>query len=148
MPVKIIDKIELIEFDKWKTHYIKYLIFNKNKVSQKNIINLWKWLTNKKHPSNIIIAIYKNDIVGHIHYKFLSNPVRGKNIGFIDDIYIDKKYRKSGIAKKLIKHLLKIGKKNKWDVIRWNCDMQNDKAINFYLKFSKILQWHTFELQV
>lgn len=149
MLIKITDKIEYIKYKNWKLHYIEYLKFNKNKIQEKNLKNLWKWLNDKNHTSNLIIAINdKKEILGHIHYKISPNPVRGKDIGFLDDIFIIPEYRNLGIAKKLINHLKKIGKRKKWDIIRWHCDIENEIAIKYYLKFSNKKNWYTFELKV
>ena len=106
-------------------------------------------MNDKNHASNLIIAINdKKEILGHIHYKISPNPVRGKDIGFLDDIFIIPKYRNLGIAKKLINHLKKIGKRKKWDIIRWHCDIDNEIAIQYYLKFSNKKNWYTFEIKV
>ena len=149
MKIKIIDQIKSIKYDDWKSHYIKYLTFNKNRISEKKLISFWKWLNDINHVSNLIVAINNDkNIIGHLHYKFSPNAVRGKNIGFLDDIYVDTQYRKLGIAKKLINHLVKIGKKNKWEIIRWHCDTNNYDAINYYLKFSNKKKWYTFELKI
>ena len=149
MIVKIIDQIEHIKFSAWKIHYIKYLRFNKNIILEKNLKKLWNWLSDKNHTSHLIVAIDdKENILGHIHYKIIPNTVRGENIGFLDDIFVDSKYRKLGIAKKLFNHLKKIGKSQKWNIIRWHCDIENNLAVNYYLKFSNKKNWYTFELKV
>ena len=108
MLIKVTDKIEYIKYKNWKLHYIKYLKFNKNRIQEKNLKNLWKWLNDKNHASNLIIAINdKKEILGNIHYKISPNPVRGKDIGFLDDIFIIPKYRNLGIAKKIDKSFKK-----------------------------------------
>ena len=50
----------------------------------------------------------------------------GKSVGHIEDIVVDKKYRKEGIAKKIINILIQLD--NPYKVIL-DC---NDKLINFY----------------
>ena len=49
MLIKVTDKIEYIKYKNWKLHYIKYLKFNKNRIQEKNLKNLWKWLNDKNH---------------------------------------------------------------------------------------------------
>ena len=39
MTIKIIDQIYKIDYNDWKKHYIQYLIFNKNKIKEKNLKN-------------------------------------------------------------------------------------------------------------
>ena len=148
MKIKIVMQIEKIEYENWKNHYIKYLIFNKYKIKEKNLKKLWEWLNNSHHPQKCIFALVKKDIVGHAHFRGEPNPVRGKDIGFLDDVYIKPEYRKMGIANKLIEKLVIEGKKNKWELIRWNCGFNNVGAIKFYKKFAKGLKWHTFEIKL
>jgi len=148
MIIKIINEINIINYENWREYYIQYLIFNKNKIKERNLKKLWEWLNNPLHPQKGIFAIIEKNIVGHAHYRGSPNPVRGKDIGFLDDIYVNPKYRNTGVAYKIIEKLSIEGKKNKWELIRWNCGSENTNAINFYSKFAKKLEWHTFEIKI
>ena len=56
MKIKIIDQIEKIKYEDWRNHYIKYLIFNKNKIAEKNLKKMWEWLNDNSHPQKVIFA--------------------------------------------------------------------------------------------
>lgn len=148
MTVKIINRINTINYENWSKYYIQYLTFNKNQIKERNLQKLWKWLNNPHHPQKGIFAIIEKNIIGHAHYRGSPNTVRGNDIGFLDDIYINQKYRNTGVAYKIMKKLCIEGKKNKWELIRWNCSSENTNAINFYKKFAKKLEWHTFEIKI
>ena len=148
MDIKVIDKIEKIDYEIWKSDFINYLIFNKNKVKEKNLKTLWKWLNTSNHPQEGIFALCKKNIIGHAHFRSAPNSVRGENVGFLDDIFVKPEFRKKGVANKLIKKLVTIGRKNKWELIRWNCGYNNFEAIKFYNTFAKKLKWHTFEIKL
>ena len=148
MTVKIINQINTINYENWKKYYIQYLTFNKNKIKERNLKKLWEWLNSPHHPQKGIFAIIEKNIIGHAHYKSSPNPVRGNDIGFLDDIYVNQQYRNTGVAYKIIKKLCLEGKINKWELIRWNCSSDNTNAINFYNKFAKKLEWHTFEIKI
>jgi len=148
MLIKILDQIEKIKYDDWKNHYIQYLTFNKNNIDEKNLLNLWNWLNNPQHPQKGIFALFSNDIVGHAHYRGAPNAVRGKDVGFLDDIFVNLKHRNKGIASKLLNKLKEEVKKNNWELIRWNCSYENIAATNLYLKIAKKMEWNTFELKI
>ena len=130
-----------------------------------NLSNFYKkyWRMSAIRQAFILINIYtiilllcwfitnlfiEKNIIGHAHYRGSPNPVRGKDIGFLDDIYVNPKHRNTGVAYKIIERLSIEGKKNKWELIRWNCSSENTNAINFYNKFAKKLEWHTFEIKI
>ena len=148
MKIRIVTQIDKINYEDWKNHYIKYLIFNKNKITEKNLKKLWEWLNDNSHPQKALFALVDKNIAGHAHYRGFPNAVRGKDLGFLDDIFVNPKYRKLGVASKLMKKLRMEGKKNKWELIRWNCGFNNVGAIKFYKKFAKGLNWHTFEIKL
>ena len=148
MKIKIIDQIEKIKYEDWKNHYIKYLIFNKNKIAEKNLKKLWEWLNDHSHPQKVIFALVDKNIAGHAHYRGSPNAVRGKDVGFLDDIFVNPEYRKLGVASTLMKKLRMEGKNNNWELIRWNCNFDNLIANNLYLKTAKKLDWNTFEMKI
>ena len=86
-----------------KTKYTKPKIISSSQYSE--------YLSNK---SKMFVAIENRKIIGFISGKILSqkNKIIEK-YGKIDDLYVNKKYRGSGFASKLVKCLLKWFKKNK-----------------------------------
>ncbi|WP_424245854.1 ribosomal protein S18 acetylase RimI-like enzyme [Elusimicrobium posterum] len=50
------------------------------------------------------------------------------------DIFVDKPYRGSGLAEKLLNNLVKWGEKRNLDFVRLNVLAQNSRAISFYRK--------------
>ena len=40
----------------------------------------------------------------------MPNPLRGKYIGFLDDLFVDPKHRRNGVAEKIIKEIKVISK--------------------------------------
>ena len=57
---------------------------------------------------------------------------RERKIYFINDIVIDKKYRRQGIGKKLYNYLLELSKKEGLDAVELNVWAFNKRAIKFY----------------
>ena len=57
---------------------------------------------------------------------------RERKIYFINDIVIDKKYRRQGIGKRLYNYLLELSKKEGLDAVELNVWAFNISAIKFY----------------
>ena len=57
-------------------------------------------------------------IVGIAHYRTIPRPLRGKYIGFLDDLFVGPNFRGKKIGQKLIIALKDIAKSNDWQVIR------------------------------
>ena len=67
-------------------------------------------------------------------------------LGFLDDIYVDSKYRRKGIGEKLIHKLNEISNKNNWGLVRWVTRDDNTKAKSLYDKIAKKTNWDLYEL--
>ena len=55
-----------------------------------------------------------------------------QKIGYIDDLFVLKNFRKKGAAKKLIEEFIKILKRNKIKKCRLGVNIKNNKAIKLY----------------
>ena len=51
-----------------------------------------------------------SNIVGLAHYRRMPSPLRGQDIGFLDDLFVDPKYRGQKIGEKLIYKMKEISK--------------------------------------
>jgi ribosomal protein S18 acetylase RimI-like enzyme len=76
----------------------------------------------------------------------MPSPLRGKYIGFLDDLYVDPKHRRNGIGEKIIKELNEISRRNNWNLVRWITRDDNTKAKSLYEKLSKKTNWEVYEL--
>ncbi len=57
-----------------------------------------------------------------------------KKIGYIDDLFVAKEFRRRGIAKELIKRFIEILRERKIKMCRLGVNIKNENAINFYKK--------------
>ena len=92
------------------------------------------WLNDKNHELKGIGCEIDGKIVGLAHYRKLLNPLKGKYIGYLDDIFVDPEYRGQKIAKKLLNKIKEISKANGWNLVRWQTDEDNFTAKKLYDK--------------
>jgi len=128
-------KEDLKSFIKLRKEYIN-IINKENKINEKiednKIIREFKSF----FENNKIILLVEIDstLVGFISGTIFKNVWRKG--GYIDDIYIDKKFRRKGIATQLIKEFLNTLIKRKIKTCQLGVSKNNKKAINLYKKIN------------
>ena len=107
----------------------KYFYELKNKKISISI----KKLISKKNSYKYFIK-YNNLTIGFIILSFNKN-IYNEKICYINDLFVDKKFRRLKIATKVIKDIIKESKKKKIKEIRIEILKNNKKAILFWKKF-------------
>jgi ribosomal protein S18 acetylase RimI-like enzyme len=85
----------------------------------------------------ILVAVEDGKIIAYIR-GLLVKTLHIFNVklrGIIDNLYVEEKYRKKGIAKKLIDELIKWFKEKNVDVMTLHVYPHNSRAIALYKKF-------------
>ena len=142
----MIREIKLRDKEEWKDLYRGYADFYKVEMNEEILKTVWGWLHDKNHDVKGIVYEHENKIVGFAHYRRMPRPLRGKYIGFLDDIYVEPKQRGKKIGEKLIYELNEISKKNNWDLIRWITQDNNRRAKSLYDRVAKKTTWSLYEL--
>ena len=132
--------------EQWEVLYKGYADFYKVVMNAKILKTVWEWIHDKNHEVSGLAYEKDNKIIGIAHYRKMPSPLRGKYIGFLDDLYVDPKYRRNGIGEKMIKELNVISRKHNWDLVRWITRNDNNSAKSLYQKLSKKTNWEVFEL--
>ena len=142
----MIREIRLDDKKQWKILYRGYADFYKVEMNDKILNTVWEWIHDKNHDVCGLVYEQDNKIIGLAHYRKMPSPLRGKYIGFLDDLYVDPKHRRNGIGKKLIKELKVISSRNNWNLMRWITRDDNTTAKSLYEKLSKKTNWEVYEL--
>ena len=108
----------------------------------------WGWLMDAQNPVNGIVASSQKKLTGLAHYREMPSPLRGKNIGFLDDIVVRPEERGSRVASMLLSELKLIGKQNGWDIIRWITRDNNYRARGLYDKLATKTDWNMYEMSL
>ena len=143
----MIRKIQLKDKEQWKKLYKDYADFYKVEMNNQILQTVWDWLNDKNHELEGIGYEIDGKIFGIAHYRKLLRPLQGKYIGYLDDIFVDPKYRGQKIGKKLLNEIKKISKKNGWGLVRWQTDEDNFTAKKLYDKLAKKTKKNVYELK-
>ena len=143
----MIRDLRLSDFDKWANLYKNYAEFYKVPMNEKILNNLWSWIHDESHIVRGICFESENKIVAITHYRTMPRPIKGRYIGFLDDLFVEPDFRGKKIAQKLIAHLKSLSKINNWDGIRWITHSSNENAKKLYDKIANNTGFELYELK-
>ena len=140
---------ELKSSDKqeWEKLFKGYGDFYKTAINDEILTTVWKWLFDKNHVVNGLCYEIKGKIVGIAHYRTMPRPLKGKYIGFLDDLFVDPDFRGQKIGQKLIEALKNMAKSNNWQVIRWITHSNNKAAKKLYDKIANNTGFDLYEIK-
>ena len=143
----MIRNIEIKDKEQWKRLYRGYADFYQVTISEQILETIWDWLNDTNHDLNALVYEIDNSIVALAHYRRMPSPLRGKYIGFLDDLYVDPQFRGKKIGEKIINKLNEISKANGWNLVRWITRENNSRAKVLYDRVSEKSTWDVYELK-
>lgn len=145
--MSIIRGIQLKDKDQWEQLYKGYSNFYKIKINNKILNTIWNWLHDKKHELEGLVCELDGNVVALAHFRRMPRPLKGKDIGFLDDLFVDPKYRGKKIGEKILNELKKISKSRGWNLIRWITHDDNFRAKSLYDKVAEKKNFNLYELK-
>jgi len=143
----VIREIHSKDKKQWEKLYKGYAVFYKVEMNNQILRTVWNWLNDKNHELKGIGYEIDGKIVGLAHYRKLLSPLKGKYIGYLDDIFVDPEYRGQKIGKKLLNKIKEISKANDWNLVRWQTDEDNFTAKKLYDKVATKTKKNVYELK-
>jgi len=143
----MIREIQLKDKERWEKLYKGYADFYKVEMNNKILQTVWDWLNDKSHELKGIGYEIDGKIIGIAHYRKLLRPLKGKYIGYLDDIFVDPEYRGQKNSKKLLNEIKEISKTNGWNLVRWQTDKDNFTAKKLYDKVATKTKKDVYELK-
>ena len=143
----MIRHIQLKDKKQWEELYKGYEDFYKVEMNDKILQTVWSWLHDQNHELNGLVYEVDENIVGLAHYRRMPRPLRGQDIGFLDDLYVDPQHRGRKIGEKILNELKEISKSKGWNLIRWITRDDNLRAKSLYDRVSEKTNWDVYELK-
>ena len=144
----IIRSLTKSDFVEWREVYHFYAEHYQVSLTEEGLNATWGWLMDAQNPVNGIVASSQKKLMGLAHYRQMPSPLRGKNIGFLDDIVVRPEERGSRVASMLLNELKSIGKQKGWDIIRWITRDNNYRARGLYDKLATKTDWNMYEMSL
>ena len=147
MVKETIREIQLKDKNQWEKLYKGYADFYKVEMNDKILQTVWGWLHNNNHEVNGIVCEVDNKVVGLAHYRRMPRPLKGQDMGFLDDLFVAPEYRGRKIGEKLINRIKEISKSKGWNLVRWITRDDNTRAKSLYDRVAEKTNWDVYELK-
>ncbi len=82
--------------------------------------------------ANVILASIENQVIAFALYFYNFSTFKGKKGLYLEDIYVNPKFRNQGIGNQLFDYLKSEAKAQNCGRMEWVCLSWNTKAIDFY----------------
>ena len=145
----IVSELCLSDRQDWEVLYYGYAEFYEVPMNQEILDAVWAWIFDAKKSFYALIA-KSGDGKAHgiMHYREMASPLRGKFVGFLDDLYVNPKSRGQGVVDALFQALFESAKSKGWPYVRWITAENNYRARRVYDKIAEKTQWITYQLKV
>ena len=141
--------LNLNDKDKWAQLYHGYAEFYEMKMNQDILDTVWSWIHSPEVKFySIGVKSTENELIGFMHYREMPSPLRGKLVGFLDDLYVHPDFRGTGAVQLLFSELKIQAKKNDWPYVRWITATDNSRARKVYNQISKPIDFVTYQMQI
>ena len=97
MAIEIVSPSPELKAD-WRRLYDGYAAHYKREMTDTIADAVWGWINNPAHELEGVIALLDGVPVGLAHFRRMPSPLRGADIGFLDDLFVDPAVRGSGAA--------------------------------------------------
>lgn len=135
--------------EQWQQLYHGYADFYGMPMDEQILDRVWSWIFD---PNNRFFALIAKDEsgrgVGLMHYREMPSPLRGAQVGFLDDLYISPDCRGSGVVDQLFERLTQEAQAQNWSFVRWITAENNYRGRAVYDRVSDKTQWQTYQLTV
>ena len=143
----MIRNIQIKDKDEWRELYQGYANFYQIEISKITLDTVWNWLLDQNHELSGLVYEINNKLVAIAHYRRMPSPLRGKDIGFLDDLYVHPDFRGRKIGEEIINKLNHISQEKGWGLIRWITRNDNHNAKSLYDRVANKSTWDVYELE-
>ena len=131
----------------WRRLFDGYAAFYRLPMTDRTAETTWRWIHD---PNHVVEGLVARDeagrVVGLAHFRAMPSPLRGADLGFLDDLFVDPQVRGRRVGEALIARVAEIGRRRGWQRIRWLTADDNDRARALYDRVARKSRWTVYEL--
>ncbi|MBD3259429.1 GNAT family N-acetyltransferase [Candidatus Woesearchaeota archaeon] len=103
-----------------------------------------KFVTTKNHL--MLLCKKDKEVTGYLIGTFIKNPY--DKLGYVDNLYVRKEFRRRGVAGKLLKEFIRIMKTKGVDKIQLGAGKENRGALKLYKKLGFEIKFYEMQKQI
>ena len=128
-----IRSIELGDKERWLELFKEYIVFYKSYLSDEQFELTWQRINSEFNIKGLVAKV-DNKIVGFAHYIWRPSTWEVEDFCYLEDLYVDSKYRKGGVGRALIKAVEEIAIARGSKRLYWTTAPDNETARKLYDK--------------
>lgn len=146
MAIVAIKSLEQDHYDQWLSLYHGYADHYRATLTETGIKTTWGWLMDDAHPLTGLVALDGQQLIGLAHFRAMPSPLRGAEIGFLDDLFVDPASRGQQAGELMLMALKEIASDEGWAMVRWITRDNNYRARSLYDRHAIKTDWNTYEM--
>ncbi len=145
-PPVVLRAVQESDYPEWKALYQQYADFYQVPMPPEVLEAVWGWLQDPQHETEGLVAEDAGHLVGLAHFRRMPSPLRGSDIGFLDDLFVTPDARGERLGEALIARLEEIARERGWPKIRWITADDNYRARGLYDRVGQKTSWNLYEI--
>jgi ribosomal protein S18 acetylase RimI-like enzyme len=144
----IVTNISEQDRTQWQDMYHGYAEFYRVPMNDEILETVWGWIHDGSNPFFGLIAKDKaGDALGFMHCREMASPLRGAQVGFLDDLFVRSEARGLGVVEVLYESLGDLARERGWPFVRWITAEDNHRARAVYDRLSSKTDWVTYQME-
>ena len=136
------------DYDRWAGLYQHYADHYGMTLTADGLAASWQWLMSADHPVQGLVADDNGQLIALAHFRAMPSPLRGQEIGYLDDLIVHPDARGQKWGEKMIKAVQEEAKRLGWPLVRWITRDHNYRARTLYDQMAERTNWVTYELPI
>lgn len=133
----------------WQRLYEGYAVFYKMPMNDDILNQVWEWIFDDSMKFFCMLAKDNNGrAIGLMHFREMPSPLRGKMVGFLDDLFVESDSRGKGTVDAMFEAMATEAKNHDWPAIRWITAEDNYRGRGAYDRLAKQTTWVTYHLDL
>ena len=134
---------------RWNELYTGYAHFYKMPMTEDTLDTVWDWIHDGSKAFWCRLARNADGTaVGLMHFRAMPSPLRGSEIGFLDDLFVAADARGAGVVDALFSDLRANAAARGWKAVRWITAEDNYRARAVYDRLAHKTHWNTYQLDI
>lgn len=146
MPDVTLRPVTKEDYSSWLNLYQGYAAHYQVALTENGLATTWDWLMDPRHPLEGMVADTGEELIGLAHYRPMPSPLRGAEIGFLDDLFVAPSRRGGRIGAMMLEELRRIARHKGWPLVRWITRDNNYRARTLYDRHAVKSDWNTYEM--
>jgi len=144
-----VSRLKITDKQQWQDLFLAYGEFYGMPMDQTILDNVWGWIFDEGRPFYAFLAKDQSgQAVGFMHYRAMPSPLRGKEVGFLDDLFVNPNCRGGGVVEALFAALKGAATNHGWPFVRWMTADNNYRGRSVYDKIAQKTPWLTYQMAV